>query len=184
MTESRFKHQCLENFDRIETQRKEIFSKLDALTDEQRHYNPGPGEWNILQVVHHLVTAEKLSVNYIKRKVRSDQTLRKSGILSKLRSVSLKWALKLPIKFTSPKITDATGKDPDYKKLKTEWREIRSELEELMNELDESMLKSEIFKHVVAGRMNMKQALEFMEEHTAHHQKQIERIRKHSSFPQ
>ena len=143
MSDNRFKQQCLDIFDRIEKQRKEIFSKLDALTDEQLRYNPGPGEWNILQVILHLKTAEELSVNYIKRKVRSDQTIPHSGMLSKFRSITLKLALRLPMRFTSPKITDATGKDPDYDALKSEWEEIRSDLGSLLKELDEETLKKE-----------------------------------------
>lgn len=184
MTENRFKNQCLKIFERVEKQRNEIFSKLDALTEKQLHHNPGPGEWNILQVILHLKTAEKLSVNYIKRKARSDEAIPKSGILSKLRSATLKFALKLPIKFTSPKITDTTDKDPDYEELKSEWEEIRSDLKSLIKKLDEDTLKKEIFNHVVAGKMNMKQALEFIEMHTAHHRKQIQRIMSDPSFPE
>lgn len=183
MPSHQFKSQCLEVFDRIEKQRKEIFSKLDALTDEQLHYSPRAEKWNLLQIVLHLMTSEKLSVIYIKRKADSKEEIPKSGLMSQLRSLALKAGLTLPVKFTAPKMTDATGKDPDYEKLKTDWQKVRSELSSLIEKFDASTLQSEIFKHPVVGEMNMKQALEFMETHTAHHRKQIKQIMTDSVFP-
>lgn len=183
MTENSFEYQCLKTFDRIEKQRKEIFSKLDALTHEQLHYSPRAEKWNLLQIVLHLMTSEKLSVIYIKRRADSKEEVTKSGLMSKFRSFALKVGLTLPIKFTAPKMTDATGKEPDYKELKSDWQKVRSELDSLIKKLEVSTLKSEIFKHPVVGEMNMKQALEFMETHTAHHRKQIQQIMNDSSFP-
>ncbi|MGF1670459.1 MAG: hypothetical protein ACFCU6_08425 [Balneolaceae bacterium] len=44
--------------------------------------------------------------------------------------------------------------------------------------------KKTVYKHPRAGFLNIKQALEFMESHIAHHQKQIDRIMKHAAFPE
>lgn len=183
MPENPFKNQCLKIFGRIEKQRKGIFLKIDALTDEQLHFSPKAEQWNLLQIVLHLVTSEKLSVIYMKIKANSDKEIPMSGLASKLRSLALKVGLMLPVKFTAPKMTDATGKDPDYHKLKSDWQKIRSELKSLIENLDDSTLESELFKHPVVGKLNMKQALKFMEMHTAHHRKQIQRLKSDASFP-
>lgn len=183
MSDNHFKKQCLEVFEKLEKQRSEIFEELDSLNDEQRHFSISPEKWNPLQVMIHLVTAEKLSVIYMKRKVNSDEKFQDSGFKSWLRLMTLKLAFNLPFKYTAPKRTDATGKDPDYESLKTDWKKVRSELKALIENLDEKTLKSEILKHPRVGMINMKQALDFMEIHIAHHQKQIAGIISDSSFP-
>lgn len=183
MSDSQFKNQCLEIFNRIEKQRNEILARLDPLTDRQLHYSLGPDKWNPLQIVFHLMTGEKLSVIYIKRKTGSDSKIPKSGILSKFHLFLLRLAFISPFKFKAPKLTDATNKGPDYEKLKSDWQNVREELKSLIEELENDTLKSKLFKHPRVGMLNMKQALEFMRTHLAHHKKQIVQIMNHPEFP-
>ena len=178
------KEKCLTIFEKLEKKRLDIFSELDTLSDEQLHFKIHPEKWNILQVGFHLMTAEKLSVIYMKRKTHSEEELQKAGFKSWLRLVTLKIAFHLPFKYTAPKQTDATGKDPDYENLKSDWEKVRTQLKSLIENLDETTLKSEILKHPRVGMINMKQTLEFMELHLEHHQKQIDGIIGHSSFPE
>jgi hypothetical protein len=183
MPDSAHKEKLIGQLDRMESDRKDLFTKLDNLSEKQFHFRKDPEKRNILQIPDHLKTSEKLSVLYIKRKTGSGNKTAKSGFLSKFRLLSLKLAFILPIKFKAPKITDATGKDPDYKKLKSDWNEIRNDLKKLIQNLDESTLKSEIFKHTRVGMLNMEQAFEFIDTHFKHHQKQIFDLMAHSSFP-
>lgn len=184
MSDTETKMQCLKIFAKLEKQRTEIFSVLDTLNDKQRHFSVAPEKWNPLQVVLHLIIAEKLSFIYMKRKVYSEDELRKAGFKSWLRLLTLKIAFSLPFKYTAPKRTDATGKNPEYESLKSDWEKVRSQLKSLIENLDEATLKSEILKHPRVGMINMKQTLDFMETHIAHHQKQIKRIIDHPSFPE
>lgn len=170
-------------FYRLEKQRAELFAELDPLNDEQRNFSIAPEKWNSVQVVLHLMTSEKLSLIYMKRMANSDENLPTSGFLSKLRLQALKLAFNLPFKYKAPRLTDATGKEPEYKKLKSDWNTVRSELRSLIKTLDDKTLKSEILKHPRVGMINMKQALDFMETHIAHHKKQIRGIINHPSFP-
>lgn len=179
-----YKQDCLKTFEKLEKQRLEIYASIDSLNDEQRHYSIAQEKWNSLQVMLHLVTAEKLSLIYMKRKVNSEDELQNAGFKSWLRLLTLKLAFNLPFKYTAPKRTDATGMDPDYEDLKSDWKKVRSQLKYLIENLDEKVLKSEILKHPRVGMINMKQALDFMEIHVAHHQKQIESIIDHPSFPE
>lgn len=184
MSESELKQNCLDIFEKMEDQQAEIFVDLDSLNDEQRKFSTAPEKWNSLQVVLHLMTAEKLSLIYMKRKAKSNEQLDSSGFLSKLRMLILKLAFTLPFKYKAPRITDSTGKEPEYEKLKSDWKTVRSELKSLIKELDNEMLRSEILKHPRVGMINMKQALDFMVTHTAHHKKQIRGIINHPSFPE
>lgn len=177
------KNDCLNIFERIEKQRIEVVSELDSLSDEQLHFNPEPESWNLLQVAFHVMTAERLSVISIKRKVKSQKDVSKSGFKSTFRMIVLKFALKSSLKFKAPRGTDATGKNPDYDKLKADWKTVRTDLKELIYSLDESTMRGEVFNHPRVGMINMKQTLEFMETHLAHHIRQMHGIKNQPSFP-
>ena len=184
MPENRFQSDCLEIFDTIEEKRKEIFQSLDSLSDKQLRFKPGPDDWNLLQVLHHIYTSEKLSYLYIKRKITGTERPGKTGWGSSLRLFALKAAFLLPVKYKAPSIVDASDEDPDYDSMKTNWKDIRSGLRELIEESETEILEREIYKHPAAGLMNMKQALLFMKTHMSHHEKQMERIMNHPSFPE
>ncbi|MDZ7721139.1 MAG: DinB family protein [Balneolaceae bacterium] len=178
------KDKLKDHLDQIESDRNNLFSELDNLSQEQLQFRKSPDKWTILQILDHLKTSEKLSVVYIKRKSGSGDKFRKSGFRSKFRLFALKLAFVLPFKYKAPKISDATGKDPDYKELKSDWENVRRDLKELIQNLDESTLKSEIYKHPRIGMLNMQQTLGFFETHFKHHQKQIFDLMTHPSFPQ
>ncbi|WP_234567247.1 DinB family protein [Rhodohalobacter sp. 614A] len=177
------RNDCLKIFEKIEAQRHKMVALLDSLSDDQLHFSSEPGKWNPLQIAFHVMTAERLSVISIKRKVNSQKDFSKSGFKSAFRMIVLKLALNSSLKFKAPKRTDATGINPDYDKLKADWKSVRADLKELIHSLDESTMKSEIFNHPRVGMINMKQTLEFMETHLAHHIRQMQGIMNHPSFP-
>lgn len=177
------KQKTLSVFTRIEEQRSDIISLYDSLSPDQLRFNPGPGEWNLLQVMSHLVTAEKQSVIYIKRKLARHQDIPKTGFGAKIRHFILRVALILPLKFKAPKIADVAEDFPGYDLMKQEWDEARTELENIIRSSDDDLLSKALYRHPRAGFLNIKQALEFIQIHTAHHQKQIKRILNSTDFP-
>ncbi len=170
-------------FNRLEKQRLKLFSVYRSLSDEQLRFNPDENSWNLLQVMRHLVTAEKQSLIYIQRKINKPDNTRKAGGRSMVRSFILKIALLLPIKFKAPKIAEVNEEYPDLKQMILEWDEIRNEYQEIVLNNDSEILSKELYRHPRAGLLNFKQAIEFMQDHVAHHQKQIDRIMGHSAFP-
>ncbi|CAN5491636.1 hypothetical protein BH23BAC3_BH23BAC3_15850 [soil metagenome] len=163
-------------FDRLETQRSRIIEEYGRLTSEQLRYKPVPDQWNLLQVLRHLITAEQQSLMYIQRKMKMHENIPKAGLGSSVRHLLLKIALYLPIKFKAPKIAAVHEEYPDFEQMKSEWAGVRSELLTLIEVSDSKMLTKALYKHPRAGLLNMKQALEFFESHITHHQKQIDRL--------
>jgi hypothetical protein len=177
------KKDCIKLLNSMEEQRIYLFRELDHYNSDQLSYSPGEGEWNTLQVLDHLYEAERLSTIYIKRSLSKRDLPEVAGFGSAVRLFLLKSAFSLPISYKAPSIVDPEGKELSYSELKMNWAAVRSELMSLIEDHEEDVLKREIYRHQVAGLMNMKQALEFMEKHTAHHRKQILRIRDDLSFP-
>lgn len=177
------KEKTINTFVRLENQRKKILNTYDRLSEKQLQFNPGTGKWNLLQVMRHLITAEKQSFIYIKRKVARHDDVPKAGFDSTLRHALLKIALLLPIKFKAPKIAEVHEDYPNFGEMKSEWDSLRSEMESLVKESNDTVLAKALYRHPRAGMLNIKQTFEFFEIHITHHQKQMKRIRKHSSFP-
>ena len=179
----KLKQKTLSVFTRIEEQRSEINSLYDSLSPVQLQFNPEPGEWNLLQVMRHLVTAEKQSMILIQRKLSKHQNISKTGLGAFFRHLILKIALILPLKFRAPKIAEVSENYPDYESMVSEWAEVRSDMKELISNLDGEVLSKALYIHPRAGALNIKQALEFVETHISHHQKQMKRIMAAPDFP-
>lgn len=169
--------------DELETLRKEIVSQYDAFTSDQLTFQAHPQQWSLLQVLDHIVTAEKMSAIYIKRHLNGKKYPPSPGLREKFRYGMLKLAFKLPFKYTAPDIVDSTGKNPDLASLQESWKTIRSELRAIVESTDKELLELGVYKHPRAGLLNMEQALDFMAMHIRHHQKQMERITGHEHFP-
>jgi len=177
------KEKITTSFKRLESQRKELISLYDSLSNEQRSFNPESDSWNLLQVMRHIVTSERLSLAYIQRKISSKANIPKAGIGSWVRFLILQLALYLPIKFKTPKIAQVDEAQPDFDTMKSEWNQVRYGFQELIDSNDAETLAKEIYRHPRAGMLNMLQTVKFMETHISHHIKQIKRIRSHTSFP-
>lgn len=179
----KMKEKALSKFRQLEGQRKEVMELYKTSSPAQLRFNPAPGQWNMLQVMKHIILAEKQSVMYIKRKIAKPENNLQAGIGSKFRHAILRIALFLPLKFKAPKIAEVSEKYPDFEEMKTEWDAIRDDLKSIIENSDHETLRRAIYRHPRAGMLNIKQALEFFEAHIKHHQKQVGRIRGSAEFP-
>lgn len=168
----------------LETLRTEIVSQYDAYTTDQLTFKPEPGHWNLLQVLDHIVTSEKMSAIYIKRQLNGKKYPPPPGMKSRFRYNLLKVALKLPFRYKAPSIVDSTGKTPDLHILQESWKTIRGEIRTIIETTDEELLDLGVYEHPRAGLLNMEQALDFLDMHIRHHEKQMERITRHENFPE
>lgn len=175
--------ELIARIDDLEDLRKEIVSQYDSYTTDQLTFKPDPGHWNLLQVLDHIVTSEKMSAIYIKRQLNGKKYPPPPGRKSKYRYALLKLALKLPFRYKAPSIVDSTGKTPDLHTLQDNWKTIRGEIRSIVENTDEELLELGVYKHPSAGLLDMEQALDFLDMHIRHHQKQMERITRHENFP-
>ena len=174
----------LTRFEQLEEQRRRVISRYDALTSDQLTFSPDPGHWNLLQVLDHIVTSEKMSAIYIKRQLSGKKYPPAPGLKSSFRYTLLKIAFKLPFRYTAPSIVDSTGKTPELSQLQKSWDTIRTEFRAIIESTDEELLELGVYKHPRAGLLPMSKTLDFLDFHIRHHQKQMDRISGHEQFPQ
>lgn len=162
-----------EKINQLEQKRFELMSELEVLNDERLNYKPLENKWSIIQIMHHLIKSEKLSVIYITRKITNKSTIDKSSLISKLNAFALKWSLILPLKLKAPhNVSDVPNFDT-FQNTKSKWDKIRNSFASIVESMSDDLLNKDIFKHPVAGEMNIEGTIDFFDAHFKHHQKQI-----------
>lgn len=160
-------------FDSLETQRQELLSMVKHLTKEQLSTHPD-GKWSIAQILSHLISSEKLSVLYLNKKTQGIHDLPDTGFKEELVMLILIVSQRLPLKFKAPKIlADNTISYQTPDELNEAWEKVRGDLKESLKRFQDDQLNRKVYKHPIAGMLNMKQALRFFREHINHHTPQI-----------
>ena len=166
-------------FDLLETQRNKLLSLITALTNEQLKVHP-EGKWSIAQVLSHLIASEHLSIKYLNKKMLGINEAPNTGLIEELKMILLIVSQRLPfIKFKAPKVlADNTHIYQTVEQLREAWDKNRTELKEVIARFQDDQLKRKIYKHPIAGMLNIKQALQFFIEHINHHTPQVKKLMK------
>lgn len=163
-------------FEKLERQRSQILNRVKDLP-EQKFTTAPPGKWSIAQILMHLLASERLSVAYMTKKSLGIDSLKNSGLKQSLLSVLLKISQRIPaLKFKAPKVVvENTPAALSLEALISEWDKSRANLKQLLESIPERHLRKLIYKHPIAGMLNVRQAVKFMYEHVHHHSPQIDR---------
>jgi len=157
--------------DKLDHELREVVKHLNARIDRV-HFSP-EGKWSPAQIVHHLYTSEFGTVNYLKKKIATEN-VPSAGVRGYFASLLLKRALKNQNrKYKAPKVLGEMPEKPKFEKLQKDFLNLRKELRSVLGRFDKRMAKKAYFKHPVAGRMNIYQTLSFLEDHFDRHKKQI-----------
>lgn len=163
-------------YNSLEEQRFQLLSSLKNLSPEKLNHQP-EGKWSINQIIAHLITAEKMSVMYLTKKIQGVNEVENSGFFQELKMIGLIISQRLPFKFKAPRVVvENTSASTDLKQLEQEWNSVRAEMKTLLEKIKDDQVKRMIYKHVRAGKLNIQHALIFFREHIIHHQPQIEKL--------
>ena len=163
-------------FAKLESQRQFIVQKIGVIPEVRYHTSPAD-KWAVSQVLTHLITSEQLSVNYMKKKALGIENADDSGIVESLKMILLKVSQRLPLKYQAPKIIIENTPQPfSLDAAITHWQACRIELRDLADGIPDRHIRKKIFKHPLAGRFDVIQAMDFFYEHINHHWPQIKRL--------
>lgn len=136
------------------------------------------GAWNALQVVRHIIISEKGTLAYLLKKTSSGpEGIEKSNSESKQSGEKLQKALKASEKWKAPQVLP----DPESIDLASSasyWGELRDQYDIFLNNLDPAFYDLQVFKHPLAGRIDLYDTLDFLSNHIQHHMYQLERIKR------
>jgi uncharacterized damage-inducible protein DinB len=164
-------------FDSLEAQRSKLLGLITNLTHEELHAHP-KGKWSIAQVVSHLIASEHLSVKYLNKKMLGIHEVPNTGLIEEIKMIALIVSQRTPfIKFKAPKVlAENTHVYQTAEQLKEAWDKNRIDLKEVIARFQDDQIKRKIYKHPIAGMLNVKQALQFFREHINHHTPQVKNL--------
>jgi hypothetical protein len=160
---------------RLEASRLRVLGAVDGVPHATLNRAPAPGQWSALQVLHHVVTVEALTLGYVRKKMQAGAALETAGPASRLRLLAVQAALALPIRVKAPAIASDVPRESELTVLRARWDDVRSGLDELVRSFPPELENRLVFRHPYAGRMTLAHALGTLEAHLDHHIPQVER---------
>lgn len=165
-----------QQFDALETQRNKLIARVKRVP-EKFNIKPDSASWSIHQVLAHLIAAEKLSVQYLSKKLQGIDAAGDTGVWEEMKMIALKISQRLPLKFKAPqRVVESTPTYESLDALAEDWSKTRSMLRAELEKIQDHQLKKKIYKHVIAGKLNIIHAIDFLEEHINHHMRQLNRL--------
>ena len=174
-------HPALEQlFAEIEVQRKKALNSVKDFTNKQLNTSLLPGKWSAAQILNHLITAEQLSLRYMQKKIQGIKDTSDSGLLEELKINLLIISQRIPgLKFKAPKaVMDHMAMNQDLNSITSEWDKVRGELKSLLEKIPDEHVNRKIYRHAIAGYLNVKHSLLFFREHLIHHTPQLNKLSK------
>lgn len=157
-----------------EQERKSLFNlvKSNQYAVQKQENN----KWSINQILAHLIISEELSLAYMKKKSLGIDHAGDTGFWENIKIQLLIISQRLPLKYKAPRVL---GEDaPPHltiEDVETKWDRSRQDLASFLESFQDNTLYKKIYKHPVAGRLNILQAITFFREHVSHHIPQIKR---------
>jgi uncharacterized damage-inducible protein DinB len=167
------KVQCI--FDLAETDRLKILELVSRMSEEKFLHRRNR-KWSVSQILSHLITAERLSLLYMKKKSLGKKEVDDSGVWEEIKFLILKISQRLPFKYKAPPVLNEEPKSLSFEAIVKQWQLVRKDFSQFADTLEEEDLKKKIYKHPFAGRLNVMHAIAFFREHANHHLPQIKHL--------
>ena len=161
----------------LTSQLESLSSDLAKYSHEQLSAKPSLGAWSVLDIIQHMMIAEKGSLAYVKKKTSYPESLRKAGISNQWRKLQMYFFLHLPIKVKAPPVVaaDKFKKEVALGSLLEEWQNNRKELIGFLEQVPDDWINKLTYRHGFAGRLTFDGMLLFFRDHFVRHRKQIDR---------
>lgn len=165
-------------FELLEQKRIQLIARLQTISPEQYLTNITPTSWSPAQIAHHIFLSETLSHRYLQKKLTYPHSLQPAGLFSRTKNSWIKFIFFTRLKIKAPATIDVWQKEVHStpEQLNAKWIEERQALISFLETQYPLYGDMLAFRHPFAGRMTMYQMMVFLNDHMAHHMKQIDRI--------
>jgi hypothetical protein len=165
------------HFDQLQGETKSLLKEVSRLSSASYHLQPGDGKWSVSQILTHILTAERLSLNYLKKKSLGFSSLANSGILEELKFLLLVISQRIPMRYKAPRlVVEHTPDALSYGELIRQWEVVRAEMIDFLEQISDDDIRKKVYKHPRVGMLNVVHGIRFLREHIIHHRPQVKRI--------
>ena len=139
---------------------------------------PSSQRWSVAQAANHIYLSEKLSLAYIRKKISYPDTIPPFHPKSWAGVFLIKAVFFTNYKWNAPKAINMWEEQSILSpvELANNWSVQRQELITFIETHQPAFGKHLVYRHPYAGRMTMHQMLIFLNDHMAHHIRQIRKI--------
>jgi hypothetical protein len=166
---------------RLERQRAALLERLDVFTDGQHAFQPAPDCWSLAGVVQHLVLVEEALVRYGRRQAATRPPRVTLG--SRLKERMVLAVLARDVRVRAPVAAVIPVTHVPIALLGPRWAAARVYLLAYLDELPGPPWARTAFLHPRTGWITAAGGLRFLDAHTRHHLRQIDRILGAKDFP-
>ncbi len=167
--------QLQKQFNQLEEDRKKLFNELKSHSDDVINKKPSPEKWSAAEVIAHLITAEEMSLKYLSKKIRDTSKENSEGFKHKYRWLLVQIVFNFNIKFKAPEIVEPKMGYQSLANLEAKWSDVRNQTLQILQKLNDAEVNKTLWKHALAGKMNLHHMVQFFGVHYNRHKKQIER---------
>ncbi len=162
-------------FARLESMRNRLLANLDAHDEARLNQSPADGGWSPGQVLAHVIEAERMSLEYVRKRTQDPESTSRRTLRQWLNGVILTSAMRSPLKFEVPPTVGQPPEIVDLAALQRDWQQVRDGWREFLSSFPPELRNNAIYRHPVAGPLSLDQALAFLVSHLRRHRKQIQR---------
>lgn len=152
---------------------EKLLTNTATQTEEVMYAPMAKHKWNMVQTLQHLNTAFSVSLTYLQYKLSQNSRFEYNPVAAYFRSALLDFSLNTNIRFKAPPQLAVPQQNVTLDAVQQEWKKLKTELTAVLNQLTEDQLRTNVFKHPVAGRMKAQHMLSFFLAHLKHHERQI-----------
>lgn len=168
----------------LQREKDAFLTELDDWLPAQISFRCAPQSWCALEVLDHVVKAERGILADIQWNLA--QTKR-APLSHRFRSELLILLMRTPARLEVPGALSAAvlpGIDLKLPTLIQTWSDSQMRIRQWLEEFRGNTHEMAAFYHPVSGWMSVSQALSFIAAHTRHHRYQLGRIRRNAGWPQ
>ncbi|MEM8938152.1 MAG: DinB family protein [Bacteroidota bacterium] len=170
------KQKIIKKLEKLNEETFQLYDSLSSLGEKELH-DTSYG-WSIIQVFNHLKMAELGSVMYMKKKMKAGSEIPDFNVISSIRYFFIKGLLLSSLKWKAPSVVASPKGDHSLSEIMNEWKKIRELTKSYIEDYPEDLLGKAVYKHPLAGRLDLAHAIDSFILHQRHHVHQVSRIRK------
>ena len=178
---------------RLERRTRRLLDELCTWTPEQLRFRPSPASWSALELIEHLILAERAVSEMMRSNISEERDVR---MRDRFRSALVLGLMALPLRLkTSPSspspaslplrlnVPDTVKQimpsemQPDLRSLRDSWSGDRCDLADFLGRLSTADRNLGVFRHPVGGWTTASGAMVFLRLHLWHHWYQFRRLR-------